>query len=102
MRAVVIGAAIAPDDISSLCERVRRLMADADPRVVVCDVGGLESADAGTVEALARLRLVARRVGGDILLRGATDELIGLIAFMGLADVIRCGGSGLETRGQPE
>ena len=70
--------------------------------VLVCEVGDLVSPDAGIVEALARLRLAAQRLGGDIVLRGADDDLIGLIAFMGLAEVIRCDGSGVEVRGKPE
>ena len=102
MKALVIGAAIAPDDISPLCDRVRRLMEDAHQRVIECDVAGVVSPDAATVDALARLQLTARRMGGEIRLRDASDELIDLIAFMGLAHVMRCEKLRLKSRGQSE
>jgi ABC-type transporter Mla MlaB component len=57
-------------------------------RVHVCDVNGLP-ADAAAVEALARLQLAAGRCGGAIRLANASTELLDLIAFMGLADVLR-------------
>jgi hypothetical protein len=40
------------------------------------------------VEALARLQLVARRIGCQVRLRGASGELLELVAFMGLSDVL--------------
>jgi hypothetical protein len=41
-----------------------------------------------TVDALARLQLAARRRGCQIRLRYASAELLDLVAFMGLADVL--------------
>lgn len=77
---------IARSDLPGLCDRVchalRGLRGD-----VVCDVGGVEP-DAVTVDALARLQLGARRAGCRVLLRGASAELVELVAFMGLADVL--------------
>ena len=64
--------------------------------VACCDVGGV-AADAVTVDALARLQLAARRHGCGCRLRGASDELRGLVAFMGLADVLRRGEPGLAS-----
>ena len=55
--------------------------------VLVCDVSGVR-ADAVTVEALARLQLAARRHGCRVVLRGASPELLDLVAFMGLRDVL--------------
>ena len=52
-----------------------------------CDVAGIEP-DAVTVDALARLQLAARRYGCQVRLRGASRELLELVAFMGLADVL--------------
>jgi ABC-type transporter Mla MlaB component len=46
------------------------------------------AADAVTVDALARLQLAARRHRCVIRLRGASDELRDLVAFMGLDDVL--------------
>jgi len=40
------------------------------------------------VDALARLQLVAGRLGFTLRLRGASAELLELIWFMGLADVL--------------
>jgi hypothetical protein len=45
-------------------------------------------ADAVSVDALARLQLHAGRHGFRLLLRGASAELLELISFMGLADVL--------------
>lgn len=63
----------------------------ADPparrRTVVCDVACVE-ADAATVDALARLQLVARRHGLEITLVGASDELRRLIDLIGLAEAL--------------
>ncbi len=53
--------------------------------------------DAGTIDALSRLQLAARRLGFEIRLRHATIELRELLAFAGLDDVLR-----LEPRGQAE
>lgn len=54
---------------------------------IICDVAGFE-ADAGTVDALARLQLAARRRGCQVRLRAASPDLRELIAFMGLQDVL--------------
>ena len=49
-----------------------------------CDVAGVGDPDLRTVEALARVGLVARRLGTSIRLRGASVELLDLLAFCGL------------------
>jgi ABC-type transporter Mla MlaB component len=54
---------------------------------LVCDVRDA-AADVATVDALARLQLLAKRLGGRIQLRNASTELLELVAFMGLADVL--------------
>lgn len=64
---------------------------------LVCDVESMTSPDLGSVGALARLQLEARRLGLELLLRGASSELRELIAFVGLEKVL-C----VETRRQPE
>jgi len=46
-------------------------------------------ADVGTVGALARLQLAARRAGVDLRLRVASQELRELIAFLGLDEALR-------------
>jgi ABC-type transporter Mla MlaB component len=61
--------------------------AHAPPEIVICDVGRAP-ADAATVDVLARLQLGARRAGRLVRLRNASADLLALVAFMGLADVL--------------
>jgi ABC-type transporter Mla MlaB component len=78
---------IARDDLPGLCDRVCALLADNGAGVVRCDIDGVH-ADAVTVDALARLQLAARRQGCQVRLRNASGELLELVAFMGLRDVL--------------
>jgi ABC-type transporter Mla MlaB component len=78
---------IARADLPGLCERVCGLLERSRARLAVCDVGGVD-VDAVTVDALARLQLAARRHGCQVRLRGASDELRRLVAFMGLENVL--------------
>ena len=54
----------------------------------VCDLSGAKPT-AATVDSLARLALLLQREGSRLVLRRASPELAELIAFMGLADVLR-------------
>lgn len=78
---------IARADLPGLCNRVCSLLKEAAAEVALCDVAGV-AVDAVTVDSLARLQLAVRRHGCQIRLRGASDELRELVAFMGLADVL--------------
>jgi ABC-type transporter Mla MlaB component len=82
-----ISGPIARADLAGLCERVCALLARSDADVVLCDVSGVE-ADAVTVEALARLQLAARRQSCQVRLRHASAELVDLVTFMGLRNVL--------------
>jgi ABC-type transporter Mla MlaB component len=75
------------DDLPGLCTRVCALLERNGGGTALCDVRGV-APDAVTVDALARLQLAARGRGCRVLLRGASDELRELVAFMGLADVL--------------
>jgi ABC-type transporter Mla MlaB component len=86
-RSFAIHGPIARADLPGLCDRVCRLLAESGPAVVACDVRDV-APDAVTVEALARLQAAARRRGCRVRLRGASPELVELVAFMGLADVL--------------
>ena len=55
---------------------------------LTCDVRALP-ADAGAVDALARLQLAARRVGIELRLCHASRDLCCLIRFTGLEEVLR-------------
>ena len=55
--------------------------------VIAVDVSALPP-DARTVEALARLQLLARRRGRRLRLQNASPELLELVRFMGLHGVM--------------
>jgi len=69
---ILISGPIAPTDLPGLYRR---------------DVDGV-TADAVTVDALARLQLAAGRHQCRVRLRGASPELRQLVTFMGLRDVL--------------
>jgi ABC-type transporter Mla MlaB component len=83
----LIWGPIARDDLPGLCDRVCALLSANGSGDVRCDVAGVH-ADAVTVDALARLQLAARRQGCRIHLRNASSDLLELVAFMGLRDVL--------------
>lgn len=74
-------------DLPGLCARVCALLDENRAAVVVCDVHGI-APDAVTVDALARLQLAAQRSGCRVQLRNASPDLLELVAFMGLTDVL--------------
>ena len=78
---------IARDDLPGLCDRVCTLLRESGDGVARCDVRGVD-VDAVTVDALARLQLAAGRLGCQVRLGNASDELRELVEFMGLADVL--------------
>lgn len=98
-------------DIPVLCARLADLLRPYRQRgaVVVCDLTRVAAPSAATVELLARLRLTARRFGGDIRVRGAHPHLLRLLALTGLGEGIPServpsedGGSAGEPYGQAE
>jgi ABC-type transporter Mla MlaB component len=108
-----VPARIRPCDVPALAHRMRALLREAtvdEPGCeVCCDVSALVDADAGTLDALARLTLIARRRGAQLRLSGAQPDLHALLAFTGLSAVVPCAddagatdGSGLDPRRQPE
>ena len=100
---IVIAGAIAPAEISELCRRVGLLLGATEATEVICDVARLLEPDAVTVEALARLQLTARRLGGEIRLFGACERLHELLELMGLGSIVLpCDELPLEARRKPE
>jgi len=89
-------------DIRVMCERVGSLLDSTGTDHVICDVGAVVNPDAGTVEALTRMQLTARRLGGQLQLRGACGELRELLTMSGLTDVLPCDELRLEASGQAE
>lgn len=78
---------LGPDDLPGLTDRVCALFAAAAPRLARCDVTGVP-ADAVTVDALARLQLLAGRYGCRVVLRGCSPPLRELVDLLGLTDVL--------------
>jgi STAS domain len=103
--AFVIGRpVVTPADVRALCERLRALLDEDGAEVVVCDAGAL-AADVCSVDALARLRLVAGRGGRRLCLQGASDRLVELLALAGLSAILPAAPwppSGPGLRGQAE
>ena len=85
--AFAIHGPIERTDLPGLCERVCALLELSGAAVAFCDVNGV-APDAVTADALARLQLAAGRRGCQVRLRGASRELLELLAFMGLRDVL--------------
>lgn len=78
---------LAPSDLPGLCARVCAQLGCSGSGLAFCDMRGVH-ADAVAVDALARLQLAAHRHGCRVRLRGASDELRDLVAFMGLRDIL--------------
>lgn len=88
---VRIGPEIEPDEVSGLCDGVRRsLLASGRPCLVV-DVEPCREPDAATVDLLARLALAARRLGWPMTVRRVPGHLADLLAFSGLAGLAELG-----------
>jgi ABC-type transporter Mla MlaB component len=83
-----IRAPLLSADLPELYERTSALLGAFSVDVLLCDVAGI-AADAVAVDALARLALAARRRACEVRLRGASAELLALVDFIGVADVLR-------------
>jgi ABC-type transporter Mla MlaB component len=78
---------LADSDLCGYCERVRALLEQSGASMALCDVSRADP-DAVTINALARLQLAARRQGCELEVRHASAELLDLLDFMGLRDVL--------------
>jgi ABC-type transporter Mla MlaB component len=63
------------------------LVLDDDVEVVLWRMDGIPDPDLRVVDALARLQLAARQVGGSIRLRNPCERLRDLLDLVGLSDV---------------
>ncbi|MEU1789289.1 STAS domain-containing protein [Streptomyces sparsogenes] len=104
---LVLGRAVRRTEVPGLCARLRELASrGAEGGPVVVDVSAVCAPDLAVLEALARLRLTARRLGRRIRLRGASGELRALLARAGLDAVLPAAdlprGEGVEAGGQAE
>lgn len=96
-----VGAAVARADIPALCGDLADLLRGRPPGTVACHVAAVASPDVVTVEALARLRLTARRHGWRFVVRDAGPALLRLMALLGLAEVLAEPGRQPEQREEP-
>src|SRR5262245_42215254 len=80
---LTVGGSVAPGDVAWLCERVRVVLERARDAALVCDVEHVTDVELGTVDVLARVALVARRLGRPFRLRSVSTEL---------AEVLGCAG----------
>ena len=71
-------------------------MSAGRPSTLVCDVATL-APDAVTLDALAHLQIAARRLGYELVLRGASAGLLELVELFGLCEVLP-----VEAGGEPE
>ena len=87
---------LSDEELAGLCTRVDALVrlgcgrigdSGADHRLV-CDLTGLDTVDLGLIDQMARLRLTARRAGGVVTFQHAGAALKGLLALIGLDDVL--------------
>ncbi|HEY2950792.1 MAG TPA: STAS domain-containing protein [Micromonosporaceae bacterium] len=85
---IALGPTVDRADIPVFCGRLAVLLRDRRDAVVQCEVGTITEPDTVTLEALARLQLTARRLGGRIQVCGAQRRLREIIAFTGLGEVL--------------
>ena len=83
-------------DVVAACSRLRLLAEGREVDRVACDVSAL-AAEVEAVEALARLALLARRLGCPLRVRRASPQLRDLVELCGLSEAL-----GVECQGQPE
>jgi hypothetical protein len=91
-----VAGPMARADLPAICGDVAALLEATGADVALCDVGALP-ADAVAIDALARIQLAARRMGRQVVLRHAADDLCDLLAFIGLTGLL-----GIESGGQAE
>jgi hypothetical protein len=88
-------------DVQAACERLRALAGDGGIEGVACDASAL-GAEAAAVDALARLALVARRLGCPLKVRRASPQLRDLVELCGLGDALGVGRDGGEAEQREE
>ena len=72
---IALAGRIGPDEADALATCVCTRVAAGETGPLGCDVAGVEDPDMGTVDALARMALAARRLGRNVVLRRARTDL---------------------------
>jgi ABC-type transporter Mla MlaB component len=83
-RGLSVSGRVGTDDAARLCDDVQACAGDSPEGPLACDVGAVDRPDIGTVDALARMALAARRLGRRLELRAARRELRELLVLAGL------------------
>jgi anti-anti-sigma regulatory factor len=96
-----LGATVTRADVPALCADLTELLSARDGDLVICDVTEVARPDVVTVEALARLRLVARRHDRRLVVAGAGPVLLRLVGLLGLDEALPQPGRQPEQREQP-
>lgn len=76
--------------------------AENRPLRVLCDVGGIDEPDLGTIDMLARLCLAAKDREARVVLVRVSDELWDLLGFTGVRAVMGSGRSSIQFERQSE
>jgi anti-anti-sigma regulatory factor len=100
---LVVERPITRAGIAALCECGRAWLLSSGATTIVCDVRAIPDPDAVTLEALTRVALTVRRLGGETRLRHASRRLQDLLVLVGLCEVLPLEEpSGVEGEGQAE
>jgi ABC-type transporter Mla MlaB component len=81
---VVVGGATTTAEVHRACDRAVVLLLRSRGGVVACDLSRVLAPDIAAVDALARLRLTAMRLGAPLRLRPISPQLDGLLRLAGL------------------
>jgi hypothetical protein len=76
-----------PSDAEGGTTRAVVLVLDGDVEVVLWRMDGMPDPELWVVDALARLQLAARQMGGSIRLRNPCERLRALLDLAGLSEV---------------
>jgi ABC-type transporter Mla MlaB component len=93
--------AVTRADVTAACERLHALAQSDGVEAVACDVSAL-AAEVAAVDALARLALVARRLGCPLTVRRVSRELQDLVELCGLSDALGVWRNGREAEEREE
>jgi anti-anti-sigma regulatory factor len=93
--------AVSRADVRTACERLHALAQGGEIEAIACDVSAL-AAEAAAVDALARLALVAKRLGCPLRVRRPSPELRDLVELCGLSDALGVGRNGRQAEEREE
>jgi hypothetical protein len=91
-RAVVVGirGPVDPAATPLFCTRLAGVVERVGAATVICDVARLGPPDPAALDAVARVRLTAARLGRATYLLGACPVLQDLLVICGLAELLPC------------